>query len=406
MPYLEDYNLLKSIFEFSNDEIHVPGESIFISNFDFHSEGNEYYPGDDYFNDKAVPNREKIDSAGAAGIRESYYNFAEANPVKHEENVNFRYPVYYRKDADKAKEVIILFHGLNESSWDKYHPWALRLLRDTGQPVIMFPIAFHINRRPKDWSASRSMNAISKERKHIYPDAEDSSFVNAAISMRLQLNPELFFWSGYRTYNDVLKLTEGIRNGKFEFIEKDAVINFFGYSIGAFLTEHLLMIERERFAKSKAVLFCGGATMDLMYPASRYIYDRITERSMTGFYVKGFEDSIKDNAYFEKFFGRDAKEANTFRAMLNSRNDRDFRDEIFSGMKERILAISLTKDEVIPPDSIRETLQGAGVCVEEHDCGIDYDHISPFPLSENLKVETDRFFGRVFERASEFLKKY
>ena len=405
MPYLEEYNLLKSIYNYDTVEIEIPNEDVIIRNFDFHSQGNEFYPDDEHFLNLVKPNSLKIKTAAAEEVSDAYLDFAGVNPVNFDVNVNFRYPAYFTKDGKKTGSAIILFHGLNESSWDKYHPWALELVRRTGQAVIMFPIAFHINRRPENWSLSRKMNELSKERRHIYPNVKESSFVNAAISMRLQMIPELFFWSGLRTFNDVLKLIDEVRGGKFDFIDKDARINFFGYSIGAFLTEHILFIEREKFERSRAVLFCGGATMDLMYPSSRYIYDEETAKSMTDFYVQDFEKKIKGNVYLEKFFERDTRDAMTFRSMLNINTLSDYRTERISEIKERIYALPLTKDEVIPPRSVRKTLEAGGVNVDEMDCGIDYDHISPFPLSANVKEETDRFFCSIFEKASSFLGK-
>jgi predicted esterase len=409
MPYLADYNLLKNIYGYKNDSISVPGTDMVIRNFDFQSPENGFYPDDEYFRNIAVTDSVLIKKGLNKYLPEKYFDFISSNPDKYGENTDFRFPVYLKPGANPPDKVILLFHGLNESSWDKYHPWALKLLKDTGWPVILFPVSFHINRRPAEWSAPRKMNAISKDRVSMFPGIDDSSFVNAAISTRLHFIPELFFWSGYRSFNDVLKLAGMIRNGFFDFIRKDAGINFFGYSIGAFLTEHLLMIEKELFGDSRAVLFCGGPTMDLMYPASRYIYDTETGKSMTGFYVNDFEESVKGDPYLEKFFSRDVPEANVFRSMLNINNLPDYRDKNFTELKDRIYAVALTKDYVIPPDSVRKTLCGVtaptGIKVDELDADIDYDHISPFPQGEKIKNETDVFFNRVFEKAAGFYLK-
>jgi hypothetical protein len=409
MPYLEEYHLLKNIYGYNEDSISVPDTDIVIRNFDFQSPENGFYPDDEYFRNIAVTDSVLVKNALNKYLPEKYYDFISSNPVKYNENKNFRFPVYLKPGANPPDNVIVLFHGLNESSWDKYHPWALKLLKDTGWPVILFPMSFHINRRPAEWSAPRMMNAISKDRVSIFPRIKDSSFVNAAISTRLHFIPELFFWSGYRSFNDVIKLAGMIRNGFFDFIRNDVNINFFGYSIGAFLTEHLLMIEKELLGDSRAVLFCGGPTMDLMYPASRYIYDTETGKSMTGFYVNDFEKSVNSDPYLEKFFSRDVPEANVFRSMLNIDSLPDFRDKNLTELKDRIYAVALTKDSVIPPDSVRKTLNGCrsatGIKIDELNADLDYDHISPFPPGEKIRKETDEFFTKVFDKAAGFYLK-
>ncbi len=313
-------------------------------------------------------------------------------------NTNFKFPIYSNKESNK--NTILFFHGLNESSWDKYHPWAKKLVELTGQNVLMFPISYHINRRPKAWGESRPMNALSKERKSEYKDIRESSFVNAALSKRLQNNPELFFWSGLRTYNDITKLITEIQSGKYKEVAADTNFSLFGYSIGAFLVEHLLL-SMEIFSKSKSVLFCGGPTMDLMYPISKYIYDSIAEKEMTDFYVNEFEKKIIENELLKNYFSRETVAGKVFRCMLNIKRHSEYRDEKLKAFGKNILAIPLTNDEVMPPDSVRKTLKYSKV--QEMHFPYDYDHISPFPLSEKIKIETDEHFNKVFKTISEFL---
>jgi hypothetical protein len=293
---------------------------------------------------------------------------------------------------------------LNESSWDKYNVWAKRLVELTGQAVLMFPISFHVNRRPEVWSASRSMNVLSKERKNNY-ESKESSFVNAALSTRLQFNPELFFWSGLRSFYDVQKLIEEIRNGSFNEIDKNCRISFFGYSIGAFLIENLMMARKKLFSDSKIVLFCGGPTMDLMYPISKYIYDSTAEKVMTDFYVKNFERNIQSDEYLRKYFTDNEEDGLVFRSLLNKDRHSEFRVNKLKEFEDRILAIPLTGDDVMPPDSVRKTLNenGLKVRINEMNFPYDCDHISPFPLGEKIKEETNECFGRVLEDAADWL---
>ena len=70
------------------------------------------------------------------------------------ENFSFEYPVFTPSGKFRQDKAILLLHGLNERNWDKYLPWAEFLCLHTGKPVILFPIAFHINRALVTWSKS------------------------------------------------------------------------------------------------------------------------------------------------------------------------------------------------------------------------------------------------------------
>jgi hypothetical protein len=59
----------------------------------------------------------------------------------------------------------------------------------------------------------------------------------------------------------------------------------------------------------------------------------------------------------------------------------------------------------MPPDSVRKTLNenGLKVRINEMNFPFDYDHISPFPLGEKIKEETNECFGKVLANAAEWL---
>src|SRR5690606_11102354 len=102
----------------------------------------------------------------------------------------------------------------------------------------------------------------------------ESSFVNAAISARLEQNPLRIFWSGLQTYSDIISLMKRIRSGAIEQISSSASIDLFGYSIGSFLSMILMMANPEQLlSESRLFCFCGGMTLDRMYPISKYIMD-------------------------------------------------------------------------------------------------------------------------------------
>jgi len=172
------------------------------------------------------------------------------------ENRSFTYSVFMPLGSRRVKGAIFLFHGLNEKFWDKYLPWARELCSMTGRAVVLFPIAFHMNRAPSEWSNPRMMSEVAAARRQSLSPIEGISFVNAALSTRLQLAPERFLWSGLETYYDVLQLIREIRSGRHPSIHPEAEIGIFGYSIGAFLAE-MLMLENTHglFSGSKALLF-------------------------------------------------------------------------------------------------------------------------------------------------------
>lgn len=401
MGYLEEYNLLKKIYNETDERIPIPGSDIIIRNYEFDSASHGFYPGNDYIQQLFKRHYESLRS-------DALKEFSEQQVYGFECNTKFIYPVYYDASKEKSRKVIIMLHGLNESNWDKYHTWAKSLVEKTGSPVIMFPISFHINRRPSLWTQSRPMNALSKGRRTYYNELTESSFVNAALSTRLQFASELFFWSGLRTFNDILRLTDSLRKGEFEFAGAGTGINFFGYSIGAFLVEVLMMSRPEHYKDARALLFCGGPTMDLMYPASKYIYDTETEKSMHRFYIDDFEEVVGNDECLSNFFNSGAKEALAFRAMLNTGRFHGERTELLTSLKDNIHAVCLAKDSVMPPDSVRTTLAGdngiPGMKVTELDFPFEYDHVSPFPLGENIKEESERAFGMFAELSAEWLR--
>ncbi|HBG53758.1 MAG TPA: hypothetical protein DDW70_06070, partial [Rikenellaceae bacterium] len=56
------------------------------------------------------------------------------------ENQQFRYVVFAPAGALRFDRAIILLHGLNERSWQKYLTWAEDLVMTCGLPVVLFPI--------------------------------------------------------------------------------------------------------------------------------------------------------------------------------------------------------------------------------------------------------------------------
>jgi Family of unknown function (DUF6051) len=315
------------------------------------------------------------------------------------ENRAFSYTLFDALGASPSRGVIFMFHGLNEKFWDKYYPWACELSVLTGKSVVLFPIAFHMNRAPKTWSDPRAMTSVAQERRRRYAPAE-SSFANAALSSRLQEAPERFLWSGLQTYYDVLQLVDEIRSGSHPTIDPAAGVDFFGYSIGALLAE-VLMFETDRngFSDSRAFLFCGGGTLAEMMPVSRYIMDSAATAAVSDYYKNRFDDELRSDSPVRRLFDRIQDLGTSFRSMLFFERLRDFRAGRFTAIGKRLIALVLKKDRVMPSGSVERTLGRTTIL----DFPFDYTHEQPFPTKPDIKTAVDAAFKSVMHSAASFL---
>ena len=166
------------------------------------------------------------------------------------------------------------------------------------------------------------------------------------------------------------------------------------------------MSNADLFDFSKIVLFCGGPTMDMMYPISKYIYDSAAEKVMTAYYPKDFEDNINKDKSLKKYFFENENDGLVFRSLLNKHRYSELRKKRLKKFEDRILAIPLTKDEVMPPESVRNTLNADGlkIKINEMHFPFEYNHITPFPLSEKIEKETNECFELVFSKVAEWLE--
>ncbi len=322
---------------------------------------------------------------------------------------NSRYRCLLMEATGEApRGLILLLHGLNEKRWEKYLPWALQLARRTGKAVLLFPIAFHMNRTPAPWSDARSMARVSAERRRAYPSISGSSLANAAISSRLHMLPQRMFWSGLQTYEDILSLLRELRSGQHPYLPQAASVDIFAYSIGAFLSEILLMANEDgMFTSSRLFLFCGGPTLDRMNPTSRYILDSEATIALYSFFNHHLENEFHRDARLAHYFGEGHPAGQAFRSMLSYHTFRAEREQHFATMAGRIRAVALRDDSVIPPGEVLNTLQGnyrdipipVDVLHFEH----PYSHVTPFPDTEAHSVGIDASFTRVMDIAAEHL---
>ncbi|MEA4981300.1 MAG: DUF6051 family protein [Paludibacter sp.] len=317
-----------------------------------------------------------------------------------EENEQFEYPVFIHSKTMKYKEVIVLLHGLNERSWTKYLPWAEYLCRETGKAVLLFPIAYHVNRSPVTWSNPRFLQKIIDVRRKLNGHDRSLSFANVALSERLSDNPYRFYNSGRQSYFDIVRLISEIKRGKHPLFAKDTKVDIFAYSIGAFLSQILILTNpNELFSDSRLFMFCGGSIFNAMYGESRSIMDKKSFERLLEYYQTGF--------WAEKIAlhtGDDVMKA--FYSMIASDNAKDTRLEVFRQMKQRLGGVSLALDKVIPYSGV--------VAALGHDCAsrnitlldlpYEYTHENPFPVNAgHNQQEVNDSFVRVFEQAAGFL---
>jgi hypothetical protein len=409
MKYAERYHQLQSVFNQEAVIVEVPGSSIRIANFTFHSRGQRFLPGEDSYSCAthglefvAPPQTEDPDQPvlNAEGLAVPDARFGS--------NQTFRYSLFLPEGTGRAKGMIFLLHGLNERYWVKYLPWAMKLVELTGKAVCLFPIAFHMNRAPIEWSRPRRMAAVSAARTEMFPSIEASSFANAAISARLHSIPQRFFWSGVQTYDDVLELVHLIRRGDHPLLDRSCNIDFFGYSVGSFLSEILLMAnEGGVLEDSKLFIFCGGPTFDRMYPVSRYILDSEALIAIYAFFVEHLNSECRRDKRLDHYFNGGHPAGFYFKTMLSHRSLRMERETRFDALKHQIRALALRNDEVIQPSEVMNTLQGGfrdiPIRVDVLDFPTQYSHVTPFPMQSAVAIEVERSFEEVFGRAAEHL---
>lgn len=409
MTYLTLHNLLKNCFRQDKDLISIPDSSIEIRNYTFTSKHADVLPGSRFY--KCKRHDREFEETYPTGQESSdiYDHNLNAADCSIESNRTFRYSVFSSKDQKHSSQVILLFHGLNEKHWEKYLSWAYRLVELTGKTVILFPIAFHMNRVPAEWSHPRKMSIVSAERRKKYPAIAESSFANAAISTRIHKIPQRFFWSGRQTYSDILQLIRSIKSDGHPTISNDATIDFFAYSIGSFLSEIILMTDTDHlFSDSKLFIFCGGPTLDRMYPVSRYILDSEANIALYSFFIEHLNNECKLNARMNHYFNEGHRSGIYFRSMLGSHRHKKIREDRLREIGSRIAAVALTKDEVIPPGEVLNTLKGdfrdLPASVEVLDFPFDYSHVTPFPQQKNIEKEVDDAFQTVLWMAAVHLQ--
>lgn len=386
MQYSKKYSELKAQFNPYAERTDFLGSEISCHSFPFHSS----YPGD---------NLKGLKIPGS--VTDEIFMVPDEEIT---ENQSFTYSVFTPGIKTSYDKAIILLHGLNERSWVKYLAWAYYLAEKTGNPVILFPIAFHMNRSPEAWGNPRIMQPLHDLRKKHYGDDPASSFANVALSERLTNDPLRFFTSGQQSAADLVNLCRQINRGEHPLFEIGATVNVFAYSIGAFLAQILFLANPGKlFSNSKLFLFCGGAFFNEMNGISKLIMDKVAFTRLRSFYIDELDQEfVGSESFLESMKKTELGQA--FLAMLAPGLMQSFRETRFSELSDRVQAIALVKDQVIPAIKISTTL-GKGIVVDIFDFPFGYSHEMPFPLNNSkLMPIVDEGFEKIFSKAAGFLK--
>ncbi len=301
-----------------------------------------------------------------------------------------------------SRGAIILLHGLNERSWGKYIQWGTRLAAGTGRPVILFPLAWHMNRSPRSWVDRHLMMPLVTARTALVPDARPSTFVNVALSIRMSLSPQLFMLSGYQSAADLTRLIAMLRQGSIPGIGAGGAPDIFAYSIGALMTQVMMLSDPSPLPdESRVMLFCGGCAFSLMQGTSKLIMDSRAFEILNRFYL-GWPDGGTGRGGKELTrLMKETPEGEAFYAMTSLKRLKELRNSPFSHYGERLKVITFAGDRVIPPEAVRETLSGCDIATWEP--GYQATHEMPFPNLTGERAEAvDRSFGKLFDTADRF----
>lgn len=398
MNYTESSSRLKDAVNFSGNHIRID-DNIAVHNFSFTSASSNILPGESSYqcSHHAFLSRQKKED-------HCNHNPGEVLDVQDShvtENNHFRYHLFMPGNSSKANNVVLMLHGFNEKSWIKYYAWAYRIARSTSKAVLLFPIAFHMNRAPMAWSSTRGMFTASEQRKQQYPLLLHSSLSNVAISTRLQANPQRFVWSGLQTYYDVIQLLQQIKSGNHPAIEPGAGIDLFAYSIGAFLSEILMMANHENyFSRSKLVMFCGGPVFNRISPVSKFILDSEANVNLYSFLVEHLDSHLQKDERLRHYLSNQHPEGLYFRSILNYSSMADIREERLKSIAKQLYAVALNGDTVIYPYEVMNTLQGKyrniPVTVDIVDLPYEFIHETPFPVTTKNTAVVNEAFDNVF----------
>jgi hypothetical protein len=277
------------------------------------------------------------------------------------ENVAFALPLVLPRRPGPFERAIIILHGLNESEYRKFFPWACTLA-SAGFPVAMVPMTFLVNRRPRRWMGNAETQRCLRERQAI-PGNTVATRYNTILSERLDRHPERLFLGGRQSYGDLLDLAASLRYGTLtvEDGQHGALVpqqpfaagtrvDFLAYSIGGYLVLGLLLREGDTpdWSRSRAVIFAAGAPFAHADPAlnantlSPFILDGVATERVRQFYGSGVTEPLLDNP-----------QGRWCRAIF--RAEHSVLDAPLQQIRVRLFTVGNTADTVVPPAGMAET---------------------------------------------------
>jgi len=400
--YLDDYLRFKEALKANPSSIHFEEWDLSLHSLSFHSQTAQLLPHSAQQSYLSPEVTGLPLSLLQKTLQSSMQAVLQVEDYAIHENYDFNYWMLHNHQAQN--KVIILLHGLNEKEWLKYLPWAKQLAHRTQSHVLLFPLAFQMNRAPKVWGDNRLMNHISQTREQMFDGNTDTSFTNAALSTRLHFAPFRLFLSGFITYFDILQLTEQIKAGKIPHLNAQTEINLFGYSMGAFLAKVLLMANYKNwFTHSKAVLFCGGNLLSQMHLTSKYILDSEAHQAVQKFFLQHLDQTLDQEAWLGKLFDIADEAGAYFKSLLSDQHPEAAkrRKKRLTEISRQLAAFLLQTDSVMRPEDIQNTLQSPerDIPIPCHifDFGYPYSHVNPFPPTAKDKELIDQEFSRIFE---------
>lgn len=383
MSYTELYQHLKNEFLSENCEPKILASGVKIMCYPFESDSDQSFFGSLY---------------------PSNHEDAFSKPDDDFEiNKSFKYMIFDPGTQATYDNAILLMHGLNERFWFKYLTWAHEMALSMNRPVILFPLAFHINRSPEDWNSRSVLSTALPLRMTETSNDQTTTIANLALSNRLSKHPIRFLSSGKQSADDIVKLIQNIRNGGHPLFYQNAGVDIFAYSIGGFLAQVLFYSNRNMlFDKSKLFLFCAGAYFDEMYGVSRVIMDKTAFDIMHRYYTVELNNDCKHHTNLNNYLKYNTLGI-AFYAMLSKHFNYNYNRNINSQIGKRIKAYSLKEDKVIPAKAIKNTLE-EHISIIEDDFPFEYVHENPFPLyhDEDKSRLVDEAFNKVFAEVKAF----
>jgi hypothetical protein len=312
------------------------------------------------------------------------------------ENVSFACPLVLPRQPGPFRQLVIILHGLNESEYRKYFPWACTLA-SAGMPVLLFPLAFLVNRRPRRWRDDADTREQLRWRQGLAGNNVATRY-NVTLSARLQDHPDRLFRGGQQSYLDLLDVVESIRHGAFTIDGSDAgtlgpqhpfaeaaQVDFLGFSIGGYLTLGLLLAEQDNtlLRDSRGVIFAAAAPWTHAdaavnaNPLSPFILDRLATDRLQAFYRSVDADTLLENA-----------QGRWCRAIF--RAEREVLQGPLARIRARLMTIGNTADTVVPA-------AGMAVTFGPLDCLLSLGaHEYPFSLADVWQAGVNRSIAKSY----------